>query len=265
MRGPEGPKDNSKVAGSIMPSRMFPISRSISPRYTLTEPLPFLDPIALTHVRYTKASLVMVVTYGQALATETAKGQPLEQRRAFARRMAPLAATTVRHGVLQQVSTIALILFPGDVTGVGLGQDRVPLILRHAANETLAIRHSAHARLTMHVTAGVARILEQLQGQAVGQGGPKQLPLVHATAHPARELELLLAKIPHDAHCGADPLELPEERGEHLLNLLIRIKDDAVLRVVIEADGQRFPQLAAPRLALDAAQQTGAENMELCL
>ena len=118
----------------------------------------------------------MVVTQGQALATKTAKGQPLEQRWAFARRMAPLAAATVRHGVLQQASTIALILFPVDVTWMGLGQNRVPLILRHAANETFAIRRSAGARLTMHVTAGVARIFEQLQGQAVGQGAKAVAP-----------------------------------------------------------------------------------------
>ena len=73
------------------------------------------------------------------------------------------------------------------------------------------------------------------------RGAQSSCPLVHATAHPARELELLLAKILHDAHRGADPLELPKERGKRLLNLLVWIKYDAVLRIILEADGQRFP------------------------
>ena len=68
------------------------------------------------------------------------------------------------------------------------------------------------------------------------KGAPKQLPLAHATVHPAREIEHLLAKIHHDAHRGADSLELPKERGQCLLNLLVWIKYDAVLRIVFEAN-----------------------------
>ena len=97
------------------------------------------------------------------------------------------------------------------------------------------------------------------------RGAQTSCPLCTPRRNPARKLELLFAKILHDAHRGADTLELLEKLGERLLNLLVWIKDDAVLRIVIEANRQRFPQLATPCLALDSAQQTGAENMEFCL
>src|SRR5437867_3658266 len=89
-----------------------------------------------------------------------------------------------------------------------------------------------------HKGAGIARVMQDLQGPAVTKRGPDELALVRATPQTARELQLLRSKGFDDRRRGAGALVGLKEEGQGLLDALVRIQSDFVLRVVDQSHGQ---------------------------
>ena len=85
--------------------------------------------------------------------------------------------------------------------------------------------------------AGEPGIVKDPQRPRVVELSPEGLALGGARSRAPRELEALLAKGPHRAGRRARAAERVEEGAERLLHLLVRIKDDANIGVVDEADG----------------------------
>ena len=66
-----------------------------------------------------------MILHLHAAATSSTKGQTLDQRWAFARR-SPLPGAPILRGVFLQPLLILLILFPADIAGMRVGNERMP-------------------------------------------------------------------------------------------------------------------------------------------
>ena len=75
-----------------------------------------------------------VVAHGHPASAAPADGQALQQRGALAGR-AGGAVVAVRGGVGQQQLLVGLVLVPADVAGVGVGDQRDPLLAGHGLSK----------------------------------------------------------------------------------------------------------------------------------
>src|SRR5450756_1512637 len=110
---------------------------------------------------------------------------------------------------------------------------------------------------------GLTRVLEHAQGAAVAQRPPDELALARSAREPARKEQALLAEAAHGARGRAAAAEGGEERAQRLLHLEVRIEDDASGGVVDETYGQLQLKLAAAGLGALAAEQAGAQHVQL--
>lgn len=83
---------------------------------------------AVTDVFRRYAVAAVVIPNGHPPTAEPANRQALQKRRAFPRRASPFS--NPRLGVSVQPFSVALVFLPGDVTRVGITNQRMPLAAR---------------------------------------------------------------------------------------------------------------------------------------
>ncbi len=111
--------------------------------------------------------------------------------------------------------------------------------------------------------ARVARVVQHLQRARVNQLRPDQFAAADAATQSSGKEKPTIVEV-LDRRAGRPRLfEGREKRSQRLLDLTIRIEDDAVLGIVNEADGQRCLEFAAAGLVQNAAAQPGAKNVKL--
>src|SRR5437764_8647202 len=119
-----------------------------------------LDALALAGVLRHDLTMADVVADRHPSAAPTTHCQALEQRRAFSRRaMPPVGA--VRLTVVMQATEVVLVVGPGDVTGVRVTDQRMPLLTRKWGTHLRSVRPSACLVAAVGERAGVARVLER--------------------------------------------------------------------------------------------------------
>ncbi len=128
----------------------------------------------------------LVIADGHAPPAASTHRQPLEQRRPFTRR-ATATFTSVRGGVGSQSHLVEFELFPGDVAGVGIEDQRGPVLTRHLLGGDLAVDALATTQSPIGERTRIARIVKRPQHPPVSQWHPGQFALVHSRAHPRRE------------------------------------------------------------------------------
>ena len=105
--------------------------------------------------------------------------RPCSKRRTFAgRTLATILAVAL--SILLQALKIPLVLWPTDVSGMRIGNEHFPLVLRQETwgfSATLLV----HAKASPDVRAGVARIVQRLQGTTMLQRSPHQFALANTT------------------------------------------------------------------------------------
>ena len=150
---------------------------------------PALAALPATDVSRGDALPVAVITDRHAAATAAAQHQPLQQRRPLTRRsLLPVLAVAVCLRIFRQPPQDILVLLPGDVAGVSVFQEGVPLLGGHGL---VAIARAVHllaaTMLAVDIRTGVAGITQHITGTAEFQRSPNQLLLTRAAHRPSRE------------------------------------------------------------------------------
>jgi hypothetical protein len=98
-------------------------------RDALTDRFGLRNPSTLTDVRGPGRPLAAVIAHGHAIATDPAHREPLEQRGALAWRT-PSSVGSIGLRVLAEPALIVFKVFPGDVAGMRVRDERRPLLAR---------------------------------------------------------------------------------------------------------------------------------------
>jgi len=141
----------------------------------LADPLRRRDPAPVAHVVGDRMPVADDVADGHPIPAAATEHQALQEGHPFAgRTAAPIRSVAMRIG--QERRLIGLELFPGDVAGVGVGQEDLPLrpgqqpIARLPGDRDLALAPAA-----VHERAGIAGIVEDAQDPTVLQGAEDNL------------------------------------------------------------------------------------------
>ena len=171
----------------------------------------------------------------------------------------------VRGGVAQQQLLVGLVLVPADVAGVGVGDQRDPLLARQGVEGLLAVGGEAFAAAAVGERAGVAGVVQGAQHPPVLQRHPRQLALAGAGAHPHREQQPVGVELLHGRARRAGAGEQGEQVPDGLLHTGIRVEHDLAGRVVDQPDRQAHPQFAAAGLGQLPADQPGPDEVQFGL
>ena len=205
-----------------------------------------------------------VVAHGHPLPAAAAHREALEQRRSFAWRTGgPVGA--VRGGVAEEAGLVDLERLPGDVAGMGVADQRGPLLPRERLEAAGAIGAETFAASSVSERAGVAGVVQGAQHPPVLQRGPGQFALVRPGADPHREVQLLIGEDLHDHAGGAGRGEGVEQQPDGLLHAEVGVEHDLVGRVVDQPDGQGQFEFTAPGLGQLPAPQPCADEVQLGL
>ena len=206
----------------------------------------------------------MVIADGHAPPAPSTDRQSLEQRRPFTGRTT-VTFTRVGGSVGGQGLLIEFELFPGDVAGVGVADQRGPVLTRHLLGAQLARRVLADAESPIGEGTRVARVVQRPQDPPVAQWHPGQFALVHSGAHPRRERQALIAKGLHGGPGRAGAGKGGEEMTHSLLHPGIGVEDDLAGRVIDQSDREQQGQLTATGLGDLTAAQAGPDEVQLGL
>ena len=206
----------------------------------------------------------VVVGDGHPPAAPAADGQALQQRGAFPGR----AGSPVRAaggGVAEQDLLVGLVGLPADVSGVGAGDQRGPLVPRQRLAAVLAVGAGDPAAAAVDERPGIAGIVQGAQHPPVGQQCPGQLALARPGADPHRERQLLVLEGGHHGAGRAGAGEDREQVPERLLHPGVGVEHDVPGAVIDQADRQAHPQLAAAGRRQLPAAQPGPDEMQFIL
>ena len=142
-----------------------------------------LDRLADALVVGDRDAAALVVADGHAPPAAAADGEALQQGGAFAGGTGG-AFGAVGLGVGGEQALVGLELLPGDVAGVGVGDQRRPLVAGQRLVVRLAVGVLAVAAAAVDERAGVARVVQGAQHPPVAQRHPGQLALVRRRCGP---------------------------------------------------------------------------------
>ena len=153
------------------------------------------------------------------------------------------------------------VLLPRDVAGVGIPEQRVPLLARHAFPSDAPVGLLAPAVLAEGVGPRVPRVMQQMDGPAQAERRPRQLALPRPRGQADGKEQALFAEVLDGGVRGACAEEGLEEQPHALLDLRVGIEGHAAVGGVDEADGQMTVQLTPARFVQDAAAQAGPQHV----
>ena len=217
--------------------------------------------LVLARVIHHQLPLTLVIAEAHPSAADAADHQALEQGRTLAGRALP-AVLSCCLGAGVQRSQVVLILLPTDVPRMGVGDQGVPIFLRHRPDPGLPIGSLEDLHSTKDEGAGITRITQDLKGPAVAGRPPSQLAFVGAPAEAPREGQVVLVEVLHNGQGRTFPLVHLKEGAQGLLDLLVRVEDDVALHVVDQAHRQRHTQFASAGLVADAAVKTSTKHVQ---
>ena len=192
-----------------------------------------VDRLVLAEILGDGRPAAVVVSDGHALATACADDEALQQRGSFARR-AGASLATARLGVGEQQSLVGLELGEADVSGVGVGDQRGPLIAGELPDADLAGQVLRLAAAEGE-RAGVARVVQHHQHPVVVKRRPDGLALAGAGADSLREGQLACGELLDHGARRAGPLEAFEQVTDRALDGRVGIECHLSERVVDQA------------------------------
>lgn len=119
-------------------------------------------------------------------------------------------------------SRMSFILGPGDVAGMGITQQDVPLLAGHLHRAPLPPARQPLARPPVDEGTGIPGVVQRPDRPVECQGHPEQLAFACSFAYSIREAQALLPEVLHRRHRRSNPLEGLEEEAQRLLDLLVR-------------------------------------------
>ena len=127
-------------------------------RNPLTERLGMFDSFALTKILRPQPAVADVIANRHALATAATEDQSLQQCWPFAgRALAPV--TSHRLCTFVKALLILLVVFPGQIAGVGSRNQRLPFILRELYNGETAVHGFANMASSIYKGSCIPRIV----------------------------------------------------------------------------------------------------------
>ena len=164
-------------------------------RHALADRLGAFDAAALADVVRPGLALAVVILNGHALAAAPAQHQPLQQGSSLAwRPAAPISTHGL--GTLVQARLVALEGLPRDVAGMDAGDQRHPLVARHAPQPRVAIDGALRMATSIDEGAGVPGVVQRPQHLAVVDAVPHKLALVRPLGAAPWEGQLFHARGP---------------------------------------------------------------------
>ena len=171
----------------------------------------------------------------------------------------------MRLGVGGERAQVRLVLLEGEVAGVGVADQRRPLLARQGRHGGLAVGALAGALAAVDERAGVARVVQRAQHPPVAQRHPGELALALAAADRGGEQQALVVERLDDGARRAGAREGLEQVAQGVLDAGVGVEHDLAGGVIDQPDGERHLKLAAACLGEDAALQAGADEVQLGL
>jgi hypothetical protein len=194
-----------------------------------------LNAFALTDVLGTQAALAAVVTNRHAVPASTTDHDSLKKCWTLTRcASAPVGSD--RLCALMQTLLILLILFPGQITGMGARNQRIPLVPRGANHTRASIDCLACMGATIDESACIPWVVQNAHYLAVSEAAPQQFALVRTFAAPSRKRQFEMMPGARGSHHRSRAPEGVEQPPQAVLDLLVRIENDRARGVVHEAD-----------------------------
>jgi hypothetical protein len=135
------------------------------------------------------------------------------------------AVGAVRDGEFGQPVLVGLELFPGDVSGVRVGDQHSPLVARQGDDARPATGCGPVGVPAVEERAGVAGVVQYPQHPGVFQRSPHQFAFAFAGADAAGEGQALLTERFHRGQRRAGGGERDEQMRHGLLHPGVRVKD----------------------------------------
>ena len=131
-------------------------------------------------------------------------------------------------GVQTQPTHVRLILRPGDVAFVDVGNQHLPFFSREGLDPHPALRLASRPGAAIGEGSCVAGVVQHPDRPGVAQGPEDHLPLSGSSAKAQGEQELVVAEMVHDARRRSYPPEGLEEVLDGVPDALVRIQHHTV-------------------------------------
>jgi hypothetical protein len=203
-----------------------------------------------------------VVAQRHPLATTPADGQPLEERWPFPWR-ASQAIFAHSQGVRSQALEIFLVRLPSDIAGMRVADEHWPLVALQLPPLLEPNRRRACPKTSVHERTRIARVVQDLEDAAEQKRPPHQLAFAWSGLDVTREEQILRLESAHCCRGCSSATEGLEQQPNGVLDLLIRIEDHSIQRIIRKADRQRHLQLTTPGFVQNAALQPRPQDVQL--
>ena len=153
--------------------------------------------LMLTDIVAHQFANTLMIAHRHPPAANATDHQALEQGRTLSRRA---VATVLSIGLSAgaQLPTVVLVLLPTDVSGMGVWNQGMPILLRHRLDSGWSVESLAGLGTSEDKSTGVPRVAQHLNGASVTQWSPDQLTFVDTPTETAREGQIVLVKVLHD-------------------------------------------------------------------
>jgi hypothetical protein len=175
------------------------------------------------------------------------------------------AVGAVRLGVVGECQLVGLELLEGDVSRVGVGDQRDPLLAWELVQGDLPVRGAALFAPAIDERARVSGVVQSAQHSPVTQRHPHQLAFALPGAHAGGEQQPVGGERLHDRARRPGPRERLEQATQRVLDTGVGIERDPSCRVIDQPNRERCLQLAAAGFGEDPALQPGADEVQLGL
>src|SRR6516165_11265612 len=168
-----------------------------------------LGAVTLAHILRHDPGLSCVIPDGHPAATDAADHQALQQRWPFAG-WTLSAIVAVGVSILLESLPVVLILSPGDVTRMNIGEQD-PLFPRRLGVRSSAVHFAASAVSAINECPRIARVVQDVQRPAMRQFCPHQFALVRSRPQPPRKQKFFLTEGLDDGTGGTAAAECVEQ------------------------------------------------------
>jgi hypothetical protein len=185
-----------------------------------------------------------------AVPTAAAGGKPLQQGSALAGRALPaLRLVGGALGVHTQAGLIIQVLGPTNVGWVGILDEALPFLHRAAFHGRRPLPPWWTPGLAgappMDEGAGLGGVRQDGAHRRFGGWAPADVVGSHATTMASGQKDAMVLAVPEHSVARAQFLKLAKDKSNHMLNLLVGIFDDTVIRKADQPGGQTLHILAA--------------------
>ncbi len=205
--------------------------------------------------------MLLAVVDTHTFAAEAAQHAALEQGAPFANR-SRTALHAVGLGIFGETGLVRLEALPVNVSTMVVREDELPVIHLHLDLGHASARPAPAACAAIDESAGISRIMQNLQNAGMAGRGPEEFTLVGLLALPSRKHDAFVQEEPDGACRAPEALERVEDQAQRVLHFDIGIQVKDPIRTVHQSHWRSDLKFAAASLVELTAAHPSLEDMK---